>query len=792
MKIPFSWLKHYLETTATVDEIGEALVSLGHEVEEIIDPSKDLEPFIIAKVVSFERHPNADRLNVCKVDMGKGDLLQIVCGASNVREGLITVLAREGNVIPSTGEPLKKGSIRGVESQGMLCSAAELCLGGDSEGIMDLETSLPPGTPLLKVINWGDATLEVSLTPNRGDCFSLYGMARDLAAKGFGTLKPLPTVSIPISGPDQPKVNVETTDCRKFFARKIEGINNQVSPPLWMKAHLEAAGQKSISPVVDITNFICLALGRPLHAYDAQKIEGELIVRSALENETLLTLEDKEIPLEPSMVVIADQKGPLALGGIMGGLESACTPETSSIILESAWFEAKSIALAGQKLAILSESRTRFERGIDPELVAYGLEYATQLILEICGGRASEAFEYSQNAQEEPAKEILLPLNMIEEYLGVTFSLPEIEEILTALGFIIIKSSDQLIKVAPPSWRHDITIPQDIIEELARIKGYESIAEVPLPLKERDVTPDLKHNLRKSLSSRGLFEVLSWSMTSEEQGQTFGGGVALSSPLNNEMAVLRPSLLASLLPLVQKNLARSQNNFGFFEIARQFESGPKDNLHQPLMVSGILIGKALEKSWNNHAREFDVFDVKADVFSVLETLGLNPLALTIEPQGPSYYHPGRVGSIKQGPKTLAYFGEVHPVITKKNGIKSSIMAFEIFLEGLMTPKDKKKNLAVQFSPYQPVEQDFGFLMERSRPVDDLLKALQKVDRQIIKQVDLFDVYEGEKVESGFKSVAVRIIFQSDKGTLKEEELKSLRSKIIESADKGAGARLREQ
>lgn len=777
MKFSQSWLKTYLETNVTPIEIAKKLVDLGLEVESLDDPSAVLKGFVYARVVECERHPNADRLSLCKVDAGTGQLIQVVCGAPNVKANMGVAFASVGTVIPITGEALKKGAIRSVESCGMLCSSQELLLGKESDGIMDLGLEHKPGTLLTNILNC-DAVYDVAIGPNRGDCFSVYGIARDLAAAGIGTLK-LPKLVDVSKKSKAPDVLVSTPLCSQFNFCSINGVKNCESPA-WLQELLSRAGQKSISALVDITNYFCLGFGRPMHVFDADKVKGQLIVREAKEGEVLKALNDQEYRLKKGMIVIADDRGVISLAGIMGGSETAVDEHTTNVLLESALFDPVSIATTGQSLNLTSDSRMRFERGVDGALIVPCLDMATTMIVEYCGGVPSNFSQSGQWVANSVA--IVLNSKQVTQRLGLVIEADEITDIFQRLGCKVEK--DINLRVTPPTWRHDLTIPEDLIEEVARLKGYEEITAQSLPLKLANNLTAREDIARKYLTSRGLQEVVSWSFIDKATAQQFinfpDNLVYLKNPISEELSVMRPSLLASLLNVAKFNASNARSNGSLFEVAPVY--GVNLPNKQIMCISGLRFGNTHDRHWLSALRCADVFDVKADVLSTLKILGIMESSIQISSDGPAYYHPGRKGSFKQGNRVLAYFGELHPKITDT----LNTVGFEIFLETL--PIIKTKRIQAVLTDLMPVRRDFAFVLDALVPAEKLIKAVEKADSRIAC-VDVFDCYQGQHIEQGKKSLALSVTLQPIEKTLDENDLNQVHNAIVDSASK-IGAQLR--
>ncbi|WP_032112387.1 phenylalanine--tRNA ligase subunit beta [Candidatus Paracaedibacter symbiosus] len=795
MKFTLSWLKDHLETDASLEEICVKLVELGLEVEGVDNPADKLKGFVVGQVSVHGKHPNADRLSLCQVDIGKSELVQVVCGATNVRQGMKVVFAGIGTVIPVTGEALKKGKIRDVESFGMMCSAGELLLGEDRDGIMDLVTDALPGTPIIDVLNLNDSVIDVSITPNRADCFGVRGIARDLAASGIGTLRPLPYK--PVVGTfDSPlQVVIENSEaCSDFRGVYIKGVTNGPSPE-WVQRRLEAIGLRPISALVDVTNYLSYDLCRPLHVFDAAKIKGNLTVRLSQTGETFNALNGKTYELNDQMTVIAAQTNILAtdilaLAGVMGGEDSSCTDTTTDVFLECALFDPIRTANTGRTLNLPSDARTRFERGVDPESQAYGLSAALNLILDWCGGQPSHvvsAFHTPGTLVPWQAPIIRLTHERLLRVGGCDISMDEAAQILTKLGFKVTHTAAQL-EAKVPSHRMDVTNSMDLIEEILRLYGYDNIPEVPLPQVDVTVLPKTKADVsRRILAARGFFETVSWSFLSEDRAALFGDiepGLKLTNPISQDLAIMRPTALANHIDAVVRNANRGLENVKLFEV------GPHYTLkQQQLVASGIRSGKSHARHWLEAPRSVDVYDAKADVQAILTTLGVSDSAYQIEASAPKYYHPGRSGSVKQGNKTLAYFGEIHPKTLAAFETDIPMVAFEIFLDNIHQPKAKKTSL--NLSPYQSVTRDFAFVVASDVKADAIVRTIQKVDRPLISSVQIFDVYTGDKIGDNLKSIAVEVKLEPTKATLTEAEINDLSDRIINAVAKATGASLRQ-
>lgn len=794
MKFPVSWLKEHLATDADVATIADKLTAIGLEVEAVEDPAEKLNGFIVAKIDVADQHPDADRLHVCKVDIGAKEPLQIVCGAPNARAGIKVVLARPGCVVPATGDVLKTGKIRGVESFGMMCSARELGLSEEHDGIIELPESAVVGEPAAKALGMTDAVIDISITPNRGDCTSAYGVARDLAAAGLGTLK-TPAIT-PVQGGFASPITVavdfagDKPACPIFAGRYIRGVKNGPSPK-WVQERLKAIGLRPISALVDVTNLISHDRGRPLHVFDADKVQGKLVARLARDGEKLIALDGKEYALEGEMCVIADDAGPQSVAGVMGGEASGCTETTVNVFVESAFFEPVSVARTGRKLGLLSDARYRFERGVDPEFVVPGIELATQLILDWCGGAASEVVVAGQTPAWQ--RQITLAADKVKRLGGLDVPADKIVSILTSLGFVVEGSGPYT--VTPPSWRSDIDGDADLVEEVVRIYGLEHVASVPMDRPHHIARPVLTgaqkrvRLARRALAARGFNETISFSFISRAHATLFGGGDdarQLANPITAELDALRPGLLPALLAAAARNLARGATDFALSEIGPAFTSGEPGA--QTLVAAGIRVGKGV-RDWTKTAHPADVFDAKADMLGVIETAMGAPMNAPVKTGAVAWYHPGRSGTLAMGPKVLAQFGELHPKVLAAFDIDVPVAAFEIFLDAIPEQKAKSK-VAQALSPYQAVERDFAFVVDARVTADDLVKAVKGVDRNLIETVSLFDVYEGKGVAEGKKSLALSVRLQPKDKTLTDAEIEAVASRIVAAATKATGATLR--
>lgn len=779
MKFTLSWLKDHLKTTASLETITDKLTSLGLVVDKVENKAEALAPFIICEVIEAEKHPNADRLQVCRVITGT-EQIQVVCGAPNARKGLKTVLARPGVVIPSTQQVLKVGKVRDVESFGMLCSAQELLLGEDTHGIIEVDPKAPLGESYATWLGLDDVLIDIEVTPNRGDCLGVHGIARDLAATDIGTLIPLKEEAIKGTFPCPIRLTVDPEACPYFTGRLIRGVKNGPSPE-WLQQRLKAVGVRPLSTLVDITNYFTYNTGRPLHVFDADKIEGNLTIRLSREGETFVALDDKTYTLSDEMTVIEDGSGIVSLAGIMGGLHSGCDGTTQNVFLESAFFDPIRTTITGRQLGILSDARFRFERGVDPLSTLPGLEAATQMILQLCGGEASDTVV--AGLPPVATKPICFNLDRLESLGGLKVSHVRATEILTALGFTVTGKT-----VTPPSWRGDVTQEADLVEEILRVEGYDKIPSLPYgerpegkPLAPLQVR---RFVTRDKLAGRGLQEVVTWSFMSQEDATLFGGiseELILINPISQDLNAMRPSLLPNLLKAVLLNQNRGLESVALFEIGPQYSNATPQGQH--MMATGVRAGAFQPDSWSEKKRFVDLYDAKTDAFAILGS------SVQVERTAPSWYHPGRSGTCKLGPRILGYFGELHPRLLKAFDLKGPVVGFEIFVDLLPLPSKKttaKSKLTL--SPYQAVERDFAFVVEQEVPAEALLNLIKKVDPALIEDITLFDVFA---LKEGKKSLGIRVRLQPKDHTLTDDEIQLFSSKVVEVIAQNTGGSLRE-
>jgi phenylalanyl-tRNA synthetase beta chain len=796
MKFTLSWLKDHLETKATASEIADTLTRIGLEVEELRDPSKALAPFKIAYVVEASAHPNADKLRVCKVDAGEG-VVQVVCGAPNARTGMKGVFAPAGTYVPGTDLLLKPTKIRGVDSNGMLCSARELMLGEDHDGIIELPEDAPVGHPALDVLVI-DPAFDVAITPNRPDCLSVHGIARDLAAAGLGRLRTPAIAAIKGEFPCPIPIGLEFPAgkegaCPVFAGRVVRGLKNGPSPK-WLQDRLKAIGLRPISALVDVTNFITHDRGRPLHVYDAEKIRKRIFARAGRAGEKLEALDGKTYAIDPEMCVIADEAGALGLGGVMGGASSGVGDATTSVLIECALFDPLRTATTGRGLGILSDARYRFERGVDPAFVLPGLELATRMILDLCGGAPSETLLAGKIPLERHVIEF--DTAEIERLLGVRPKDEETIRILAALGFEPDGKASRLIARAP-TWRPDIEGWADLVEEVTRIWGIDRVPSVAMKRPEASAGAVLTSaqrrtsRARRALVARGLIEAVTWSFIPKEQARLFGGGdgsLVLDNPISSEMTTMRPSLIPGLLSAAARNADRGLIPVELGEIGRVFRGDAPEEEH---IVAALVRQGARPRHWQKTPLAFDAFDAKADACALLAELGL-PRELIETSEAPAWYHPGRSGSLKLGPKTtLAHFGEIHPAILKAFDLKGPVAAAEIYIEAVPEPRAKGRARARLVAPdLMPLARDFAFVVNAAVRASDVVRAAKGADKALIAEVSVFDVYEGKGVGEGKKSIAIEVRLQPQGKTLTDPEIEAISQRIIAAVATATGGSLR--
>lgn len=792
MKFTLSWLKDFLDTNASVDEIAERLTAIGLEIEEVVDPLAAVKDLIVVSVDECVAHPDSDHLHVLKVNTGK-ELVQIVCGAPNARAGMKGILARPGDYVPAFGDKLKAGKIRGVESFGMMCAEDELGVGPDHTGIIECPEDAVVGASITTVYP-SDPVFDVSITPNRGDCMSVYGIARDLAAAGLGTLKtPKHNVTVCAFKSDVKLSNEATEIGAPFFTlREIRGVKNGASPK-WMQDRLTAVGLRPISALVDVTNYFNITFGRPLHVFDADKVKGQITVRSARDGEKLTALDGKEYALSDGMVVIADENGVESIAGIMGGEASGCEESTTRVLLESAYFTPESIAKTGQKLILTSDSRQRFERGVDPaSTIPFGADMAAQMIAELCGGECSELIVTGKEP-ERPAPIAFAP-HRVEKLCGVDVPADTCKEILEKLG-CVVKPDGNLFSVVRPTWRSDISGSHDLVEEVLRIYGYDKLPEIALP------RPNGVHGIlqpkqrrevsvRRAMANRGGCQTITWSFMSSKDAVPFRtkDAVLIANPISADLNEMRPNLLPNLVSAARSNITKGTFDGCLFEVGPQF-FGFKP-MEQETVACQLRFGQATPRHWAVAQRPVDVFDAKADALAALDAAEA-PQSVQIVREAPAWYHPGRSGAVKIGKTVLAYFGELHPKILKAMDVKTTVCACEVFLDRL--PPAKKKNgkgvKTLKLSAFTPIFRDLAFLVDRKVDADKIVSAAKNTDKVLITDVSVFDLYEGEALGDK-KSVAIQLTIQPVEKTMTDEEIESVCRRVVGAVGVATGATLR--
>ena len=798
MKFTLSWLKDHLDTAASLKELTDKLSMIGLEVEGVEDRAAALKPFTVAYVKEARQHPNADRLKVCIVDTGKGEV-QVVCGAPNARTGMKGVFAPVGSYIPGGDLTLKAGKIRGEESNGMLVSERELGLSDEHEGIVELPEDAPLGAAFAEVAGLTDPVIEIAITPNRGDCLGVRGVARDLAAAGLGSLKPLPVD--PVKGSFESPIAwrrdlpADRQDACPYVAgRYFRGVKNGPSPK-WLQDRLRAIGLRPISALVDITNYVTYDLGRPLHVFDADKVKGDVVMRFAEPGAEILALDGDTYTLDGEMVAIYDGNGPEGIGGVMGGALSGCSAETTNVFLEVALFDPVMVARTGRTLGILSDARYRFERGLDPQSAIWGVEVAARLILELCGGEASEVTSAGEVPPE--SRKVTLRPARVAELGGMTVAPARQVEILECLGCAVAQAGD-VLTVTPPSWRVDIESEACLVEEVMRIHGYDDSPEVELPrdgaLPRAVLTPAQRRvsAARTALAWRGLYEGVTFSFVSRRQAELFGGGadaLTLANPISADLDVMRPTPLANLAAAAVRNADRGFGDLALFEIGPLYRDDTPEG--QATVAAGLRRGEWQPRHWAGSARPVDAFDAKGDAEAVLVACEAPVDSLQVTRDAPSWYHPGRSGVLRLGPKVLAQFGELHPRVQRALDLKAPAVAFEVFLDVIPLPRaGRQKRSLLELSPFQPVSRDFAFVVDEDVPAEKLLRAARGADKVLIAEVALFDVYRGKGVAPGKKSLAIAVTLQPREATLTDQEIEAVAAKVVAQVSAATGGSLR--
>jgi len=794
-----SWLKNHLSTKANLNQIAERLTEIGLEVENIKSSNGNLDNFIICKIIKSQKHPNADKLKLCEVDIGTGNLVKVVCGAQNARDGLFAVYVPPGAIIPKTNMKLKVAKIRGIESFGMLCSGYELEESSDKEGIIELNKKEKNiGDKYFK--SSGEKIMDIAITPNRPDCLGVRGIARDLASSGLGQLKKQSPIKINQKFKQPIKVSIgkeKDQGCAIFGSVYIKNVQNKESPD-WLKKKIISLGLKPVSAIVDATNYVMFDLNRPLHAYDADKINKEIIVRNSKKGESFQALDNKKYTLQNNMCAIADKSGVLGLGGIIGGARSGTELSTKNILLESAYFYPSSTRKTGKILNIDTDAKYRFDRGIDPNSIQIGLELGMCMILDLCGGEASK-FSIVGKFKDE-RKTINLELEKFSKVIGFPITSSEIKKILSSLG-CSLKMSGKKIKVLAPSWRPDIKEDVDLIEELARIKGYD---KVPLINPEKENIKDtlnykqkLFHFSQRSVASKGFTEAVTWSFTDSKADVLFSelkNEIKLSNPISSDLDVLRSSLYSNLMISAKKNIHRNFEDLMLFEVGPVFK-GSKPG-EQSTMIGAIKTGKYSRKNWIEKERNFDVFDIKNDALRTLNEIGIDNSKIAVSNKTKKWYHPGRSGLLSlgsiNGPE-LAYFGEIHPSIIKRLDLRTeNVLGFEIFLDNIPKSRKKIREVKPQFfvSDYQKVVRDFAFVIDEKYSSGEIISLVKKIDKELIKTVKIFDVYQGDNIGDGKKSIAFNVMLEPKDKTLSDKDIEQISKKIISTVQETTGATLR--
>ena len=793
MKFTLSWLKSFLDTDASLEEITNRLTMIGLEVEEIIDRRVELANFEVAQILETTPHPDADKLRVCKVKTSS-EVLSIVCGAPNARGGIKVVLAKIGTIIPNGDFKIKQSKIRGIDSSGMLCSREELNIKGDSSGIIELPEDAPVGNKIAEYFGLDDPVIHINVTPNRADGLGVYGIARDLAAAGIGKLKPLviPIIKEEFSSDTEVRVLNEEA-CPLFAIREIKNLKN-IESPKWLKQHLENIGIGSISAIVDVTNYMSYSFGRPMHAYDADKIKGNLIIDSLKSSEKILALNDKEYELGLGDIVVKDDNEIHCLAGIIGGKNSSCNESTNRIFLEAACFDSKYIARTGRKMMIDTDSRYRFERNVDRTFTLKAIDYATNLILTICGGSAS-APKVAGN-DKLPIRMIEFPFDFFVSRAGFSIKEEEIIAILERLGFSCKNEKDK-IEITIPSWRYDVSIKEDIVEEIVRIYGYDKIPLVPLSTNnvQKIINREQRRfmDIKRLLASNGYTEVISWSFMDSKKAKLFSEikeELVLQNPISSDLDYMRPSILPNLLKIACNNINRSYKDLSLFELGPIFHDA--DNIMPIKSVAGIRVGANLPKNCHMTTQDVSIFDIKSDLDTIFSYLSLELDKCQVKNEAPSYYHPTRAAAVSLGKNVIAYFGQIHPTILKIFDIEHDVMAFEIDLSKLPMTKEKfGRRAELKISDYQMTNRDYAFIIDESQKIGEILSFIKNADKNLIKSVSLFDIYCGEKIENGKKSIAISVVIQDDNKTLTEEDINNVNKIIIEGVKTKFNAHLRE-
>ena len=795
MKFTLDWLKDHLDTSKDLKTITNTLTNIGLEIEMVKDKSEDFKNFTVAKVLKTEKHPDADKLKVCQVKTVNGDY-QVVCGAPNAREGMLGIFAPENSYIPGTEVHLKKTKIRGVESCGMLVSEREMGISDEHDGIIEVKDNYKIGDQFSKIFKIDEPIIEINLTPNRSDCLSVRGIARDLAAAGVGKLKDIKFKKINESFKSPMKWNKEFTDnklCPGVSGRYFKNVKN-VESPKWLQQRLTAIGLRPISALVDITNYVTFDLGRPLHVYDADKVSGNLTMRLASKNEECLLLNEVNYKCHDDMIVISDDDKKLhGIGGVMGGLNSGCSMATKNVFLEVALFDSISVTKTGRKLNLQSDARYRFERGIDTESIYWGVEAASQMIVDLCGGEASEFV--SSEIHIEKKQPILFDTNKIKTFGGIDIDIKQQYNILTSLGFKV-KENKSIFEIKSPTFRPDIVGEADIVEEVLRIYGFDKI-----PLKKINYDADKKeilnssiktfHKSKRIIASKGYSEVVTWSFMDGNKAMIISNDlINLKNPISSDLNTMRPSAFPNLLEAINQNKARMFTSAKIFEVGPNFSKSISNQ--QENVASAIAYGSVDEKNWLSNKKNNDVYTVKADLFSILNILNVPTDNLLYEKIEGQIYHPGKSSLLRLGKNMIAKFGEMHPILLKSMDVNYKVFGFEIFLDNISQFQEYRFTSSGGFvnNPYQMVERDFAFLFPKEIQANEIIKKVKKIDKNLIQKVTIFDVYEGDKLPDNKKSIAFRVLLQPQDKTFNEQEIENLSQQIIELISKTFDASIR--
>ena len=786
MKFTLDWLKDHLETEKDLDTIVDTLTNIGLEIESVEDKSKTFNDFTVAEVIKAEQHPDADRLRVCSVKTIDG-VFQVVCGAPNARTGMKGIFAPENSFIPGTGIRLKKSKIRGVESCGMLVSEKEMDISDEHDGIIEVEAKYNLGDKFIDVFNLNDPVIEINITPNRGDCLSVRGIARDLAAAGLGKLKENTLINN-IAGTFESLVKWEKDFkgdeeyiCPGVAGRYFKNVVNKESP-LWLQQRLKAIGLRPISALVDITNYITYDLGRPLHVYDADKIKGNLKMRFAKEKETCLTLDEAKYECRTDMIVIADNDKLHGIGGVMGGLDSGCSLDTKNVFLEVALFDPISVTKAGRYLKLQSDARYRFERGIDSSSIDWGVQAATKMIIDLCGGEVSKTVQ--TNILNTNVKQINFNTDKVTSLGGIEISIKEQKNILESLGFAVQEQNNILI-ITPPSFRPDIHDEADIVEEILRIYGFDKIPLIDIQDKDSKkniLNSNLKsfYKIKRVIANQGYLEAVTWSFMDKQVAKLVSDNVIeIKNPISSDLNVMRPSNVPNLLHAINLNKSKMINRGKLFEVGPIFSESLEDR--QTNVATGISYGNISEGNWNSNSKDIDVFDIKADLMRILDSLNTPINNLNYEKIENKIFHPGKSSSLRIGKNIIANFGELNPILLKSMNIQNPVMAFEVFTDALGQFQNKKTSTIAAFdnNPFQMVERDFAFIFPDSVKADEIISKIKKIDKKLINKVSIFDVYEGDKIAKDTKSIAIRVLLQPLEKTFNDEEIESLSTQIID-------------